>query len=160
MKLSDFIEFEAIVSDLSSGTRDESIRELVMSLARVGRINEDKVDEITRDLIKRENQGSTGIGKGISVPHLKHSSVTEIVGTIGISKAGLDFSSLDKAPVYSVVLLLSPTNDPDRHLEAMENLFSHLQKDLFRKFLRQSETKKMVIDLILEADEAQQDGNI
>ena len=160
MKLSNFIEFEAIVPDLSSGTRDESIRELVMSLARVGRVNEDKVDEITRDLIKRENQGSTGIGKGISVPHLKHSSITEIVGTIGISKEGLDFSSLDKAPVYSVVLLLSPTNDPDRHLEAMENLFSHLQKDMFRKFLRQSETKKMIVDLIVEADEAHQDGNI
>ena len=93
MKLSDFIEFEAIVPNLSCETRDESIRELVMSLARVGRINEDKVDEITRDLIKRENQGSTGIGKGISVPHIKHSSVTEIVGTIGISKEGLDFSS-------------------------------------------------------------------
>lgn len=160
MKLSDFIEFEAIVPNLSCETRDESIRELVMSLARVGRINEDKVDEITRDLIKRENQGSTGIGKGISVPHIKHSSVTEIVGTIGISKEGLDFSSLDKAPVYSVVLLLSPMNDPDRHLEAMENLFSHLQKEMFRKFLRQSETKKMIVDLIMEADEAHQDGNI
>jgi len=160
MKLSDFIEVEAIVPNLSCGTRDESIRELVMSLARVGRSNEDKVDEITRDLIKRENQGSTGIGKGISVPHIKHSSVTEIVGTIGISKEGLDFSSLDKAPVYSVVLLLSPMNDPDRHLEAMENLFSHLQKEMFRKFLRQSETKKMIVDLIMEADEAHQDGNI
>ena len=160
MKLSDFMEFEAIVPNLSCGTRDGSIRELVEALARAGRIDSGDVDAITHDLIERENQGSTGIGKGIAVPHIKHPSVTEIVGTIGGSKEGLDFSSLDKAPVYSVVLLLSPTNDPDRHLEAMENLFSHLQKEMFRKFLRQSETKRMITDLILEADEAQQDGNI
>ena len=160
MKLSDFIEFEAIIPELSGGTRDECIGELVKSLADAGRIDKSKVKGLTRDLIKRESQGSTGIGKGIAVPHLKHSSIKEIVGTIGLCKAGLDFSSLDKAPVYSVVLLLSPTNDPDRHLETMENLFSHLQKDMFRKFLRQSETKKMVVDLILEADEGHQDGNI
>ena len=94
------------------------------------------------------------------MPHIKHDSVTEITGTIGCSAAGIDFNSLDKAPVYSVLLLLSPWNNPDRHLEAMESLFAHLQRERFRKFLRQSETQEAIIDLIQEADEAQQESGL
>jgi mannitol/fructose-specific phosphotransferase system IIA component (Ntr-type) len=66
----------------------------------------------------------------------------------------VDFAALDRAPVYTIVLLLSPTNEPDKHLEAMENLFRHLQKDTFRKFLRQSTSAQEIVDLIREADEA------
>ena len=112
------------------------------------------------NIIERENQGSTGIGKGIAVPHIKHPKVKNIVGTIGCSTEGLDFSSLDKAPVYSVLLLVSPKNDPEKHLEAMERLFSHLQKEMFRKFLRQAETTEAIVELISDADEAQQDSHL
>jgi len=160
MKLSDFMVFDAIVSDLQSQSRDEAILELVGSLSKAGKLKASKVKEITRQIIKRENQGSTGIGKGIAVPHIKHPSVKHIVGTIGCSKAGLDFSSLDKSPVYSVLLLISPPDEPDRHLQAMENIFSHLQKDMFRKFLRQAESRETIIELVKEADEARQDSHI
>lgn len=160
MKLSDFMVFDAIIPDLESQSRDEVILALVDSLSKAGQLPASKVKGITKQIIERENQGSTGIGKGIAVPHIKHPSVKKIVGTIGCSKAGLDFSSLDKSPVYSVLLLISPPNDPDRHLQAMENIFSHLQKDMFRKFLRQAEGKEAIIELVKEADEARQDSHI
>jgi mannitol/fructose-specific phosphotransferase system IIA component (Ntr-type) len=73
--------------------------------------------------------------------------------TIGRSSSGIDFAALDRAPVYTIVLLLSPPDDPDGHLQAMENIFRHLQRDNFRRFLRQSETKEAILDLIEEADE-------
>ena len=154
MKLSDFMVADAIVPNLTGDDRDAVIRELVESLANANAIPKEQVDEITQQIVERENQGSTGIGKGIAVPHIKHAAVKNIVGTIGCSKAGIDFASLDKAPVFSVMLLLSPPNNPDRHLEAMESLFSHLQKDMFRKFLRQSDTAEAIMDLIAEADES------
>jgi len=160
MKLSDFMVSEAIVPQLKSTGRDDAIRELVEALAHAGKVAPKQVDEIAQKIIEREAQGSTGIGKGIAVPHIKHPSATEIVGTIGCSRDGIDFNSLDKAPVYSVLLLLSPPNNPDRHLEAMESLFAHLQRDRFRKFLRQSETAEAIIDLIQEADEAQQENGL
>jgi mannitol/fructose-specific phosphotransferase system IIA component (Ntr-type) len=94
------------------------------------------------------------------VPHIKHPSVQQIVGTIGCSKEGVDFASLDKAPVYSVLLLISPPNNPDRHLEAMESLFSHLQREMFRKFLRQAETREEIEDLLQEADESQNNNRL
>jgi len=160
MKLSEFINFDAIVPQLESDTRDGAICELVSALADARAIPKKDVEAITMNIIERENQGSTGIGKGIAVPHIKHPKVKNIVGTIGCSTEGLDFSSLDKAPVYSVLLLVSPKNDPEKHLEAMERLFSHLQKEMFRKFLRQAETTEAIVDLILEADESQQDSHL
>ncbi|MCK4628221.1 MAG: PTS sugar transporter subunit IIA [Sedimentisphaerales bacterium] len=160
MKLSDFMVSEAIVPQLQSTSRDDAVRELVEALAHAGKVATKQVDEIVQKIIERETQGSTGIGKGIAVPHIKHPSTTEIVGTIGCSRNGIEFNSLDKAPVYSVLLLLSPPNDPDRHLEAMESLFAHLQRDRFRKFLRQSESTEAIIDLIQEADEAQQESGL
>lgn len=160
MNLSDFIVPGAIVPDLKATTRDDVIGELIEALAAAGRIKPDVAEEIIQKLIDREKQGSTGIGKGIAVPHIKHPSIDGIMGCIGCSKKGLDFDSLDKAPVYSVILLLSPPDNPDRHLEAMETIFGHLQKDMFRKFLRQAETTEAVLDLLQEADEAQQGSSL
>jgi len=160
MNLSDFMVPDAFIPDLKSESRDDAIRELVQALASSGRIGADQVDAITGNIIEREKQGSTGIGKGIAVPHIKHASVKEIVGTIGGSRAGIDFASLDKAPVYSVLLLISPPNNPDRHLEAMESLFTHLQRDMFRKFLRQAETTEAIVELLAEADESHQETGL
>lgn len=151
---------EAIRPKLQAESRNEAISELVQALADAKCIQDKDVESITQAVIEREEQGSTGIGKGIAVPHIKHASVKKIVGTIGCSKEGIDFSSLDKAPVYSVLLLISPPNQPDQHLEAMESLFAHLQQDMFRKFLRQADTTEAVVDLLKEADESHKSGNI
>jgi mannitol/fructose-specific phosphotransferase system IIA component (Ntr-type) len=109
-------------------------------------------------IIDREKHGSTGFGKGVAVPHVKHEKIKKMVATIGVSQAGVDFNALDKAPVYSVVLLLSPKDRPDEHLQAMENIFSNLQKDMFRRFLRQSTTQEQIVELLQEADAQQLQG--
>ncbi|MBN2064834.1 MAG: PTS sugar transporter subunit IIA [Sedimentisphaerales bacterium] len=154
MKMTDFMVPQAFVPALKSSERDEVIAELIDALVKAGKIQPDDAADIVEKLCERERQGSTGIGKGIAVPHVKHPSITEITGTIGRSIEGVNFNSLDKAPVYSVLLLLSPPNDPDKHLEAMEKVFSHLQRDMFRKFLRQAETTEQIVDLLKEAEES------
>jgi PTS system nitrogen regulatory IIA component len=153
MKLKDFIVSEAIVAELQAADRDGAIRELVQSLANSGALPEDAVEEVVAALIKRETNGSTGFGKGVAVPHVKHSKLKKMVGTIGRSAAGIDFAALDHQPVYSIVLLLSPENQPQQHLQAMNIVFSNLQKDMFRRFLRQSATKQAISDLLDEADQ-------
>jgi nitrogen PTS system EIIA component len=153
MKLSEFIVKDAIVAHLKSTDRDGVIRELVTSLADNGALPDDSVDEVVAALIKREQNGSTGFGKGVAVPHAKHAKVTKMAGTIGRSAAGIDFAALDHQPVYSIVLLLSPENQPQQHLQAMNIVFSNLQKDMFRRFLRQSDSKEKITELLDEADQ-------
>ncbi len=59
---------------------------------------------------------------------------------------------MDKAPVFSVILLLSPADKPDEHMSAMEKIFSNLSNDTFRRFLRQSDTVEEIKELIADAD--------
>jgi mannitol/fructose-specific phosphotransferase system IIA component (Ntr-type) len=152
MKLSDIVCSDAIVARLKAKQRDEAIRELVGVLGKSGKIPKDSVDAVSKLVIKRENDASTGIGKGVAVPHVKSADISEPVAAVGCSAEGIDFASLDKQPVYSVILLVSPTNNPDRHLQAMETVFRNLQKDDFRRFLRQAQTSKEIDEIIADAD--------
>lgn len=153
MKFSDLICFEAILPDLNAPDRDTAISELVASLDKQGKIGEGNCEKITKAVIAREREASTGIGKGVAVPHVKHKAVKEVVATVGLCGAGIDFSALDKQLVYSVILLISPADNPDKHLQAMEKIFKHLQQEKFRKFLRQCQETRQIQDLLTEADE-------
>ena len=153
MKLKEFIVTEAIVPELSATSRDEALRELVLSLSSAGALPDAAVDGIVAALIAREKDGSTGFGKGVAVPHVKHAAVRKMAGTIGRAPAGIDFTALDHQPVFTIVLLLSPENQPQQHLQAMNVVFSNLQKDMFRRFLRQSTSRATIIELLDEADQ-------
>jgi mannitol/fructose-specific phosphotransferase system IIA component (Ntr-type) len=158
MKLIDFVVSEAIIADLAATQRDDVIRELVDALVAAGAAPQGLRDELIAEIIDREKLGSTGFGKGVAVPHVKHTKIKKMAAAIGVSQKGMDFNALDKQPVYSVVLLLSPKDKPDEHLQAMENIFSNLQKDTFRRFLRQSNSRQDIEELIHEADTQQLAG--
>ena len=95
MKFSDFINTKAICAELKAQTKDEVIEELVQSLLDSGQIQADQRADIVASIMKREELGSTGIGRGVAVPHTKHPSVEQLVGTVGVSVNGVDFDSLD-----------------------------------------------------------------
>jgi mannitol/fructose-specific phosphotransferase system IIA component (Ntr-type) len=153
MKFEEFVSFKATVAELQAKDRDEAITELVAALVAAGKIPTESGKDVTRAVIKRENEASTGMGKGVAVPHVKHPAVKNVVAAVGHSSAGIDFAALDEQPVYSIILLISPLDNPDKHLQAMENIFRHLQKERFRKFLRQCRTPDALQDLLREADE-------
>jgi len=153
MKFSEFIVKEAVQHELKATTRDEVLSELVEALAKAGALPKGAVAEIVAALVKREQNGSTGFGKGVAVPHVKHAKLKKMVGTLGRSVHGVDFAALDHQPVFIVFLLLSPDNQPQQHLQAMNIIFSSLQKDTFRRFLRQSATREEILDLLDEADQ-------
>jgi mannitol/fructose-specific phosphotransferase system IIA component (Ntr-type) len=153
MKFSEFVIRQAIIPELKSTERDAVLRELVSSLAAAGELPQDAVDEVVAALVKREKNGSTGFGKGVAVPHVKHPKIKKMAATLGRSAGGIDFAALDHQPVFIVVLLLSPENQPQQHLQAMNIIFTNLQKDMFRKFLKQSTTRDDIADLLDEADQ-------
>ncbi|MBI4719001.1 MAG: PTS sugar transporter subunit IIA [Planctomycetes bacterium] len=155
MKLSELIHTPSIVTEFISTDRNGAIRELVQSLADHGAVDPEHVETIVRAAINRERQGSTGFGKGVAVPHVKHECIQQMTATIGRSGRGLDFAALDRAPVYTVVILLSPASAPEEHLAAMEKIFRYLQRENFRRFLRQATTHEAMVDLVQEADEIQ-----
>ena len=155
MKLADLIITESVIPELKATDRNGVLRELIESIGKHGVFDQADQDRVLQTVIARERQGSTGFGKGVAVPHAKHAAVKRMCATIGRSSVGVDFAALDRAPVYTIVLLLSPQSDADGHLAAMEKIFRHLQRDEFRRFLRQALTKEAIAELIIEADELQ-----
>ena len=153
MRFADFVCFRATISELQSKDRDGVITELILALDKAGKLVKGKSKEIIREVIKRENEASTGMGKGVALPHIKYKSVKDVVAVIGQSSVGIDFYALDKKPVYSVILLISSMDNPDKHLQAMECVFKHLQQEKFRKFLRQCNNPEQIEDLIRETEE-------
>lgn len=158
MKLMEIIAPGAVVAKLQSATRDDVIRELIDALVKSGAAAPAIRDELVARVLERERKGSTGFGRGVAVPHVKHPSVTKMSAAIGLAPRGVDFNSLDKQPVFSVFLLLSPEDRPEQHLQAMEVIFKNLSKDTFRRFLRQAGTSDEVTALLEEADGQQLAG--
>lgn len=155
MKFADFVSTEAIRVDLNANSKEGVIAEMVSALVATGQITEDDMQGINEAILKREELGSTGIGRGVAVPHTKHPSVARLVGTVGVSGHGVDFNSLDGEKVHLLFLLISPPDRPSDHLRALENISRQLRDDTFCKFLKQAKTAEDLQQLLEEADNNQ-----
>src|SRR4051812_46355732 len=152
MRMSDFVVRDAIVPELSANSKESVIREMVESLRAAGYFKGGDPEDIVKAILKRELLGSTGIGRGVAIPHTKHNSVDRLVGTVALSRSGVTFDSLDGEPVHVFVLLISPQDRPGDHLRALENVSRSLSDDGFVRSLRQAPTREAIWGLLDEAD--------
>lgn len=155
MKFAEFIRKEAIRTELEAVEKEAVIREMAGALMQAGSISDDQFDSVVEAILKREELGSTGIGRGVAVPHTKHPSVDRLCGAVAVSQAGVEFDSLDGEKVHLLFLLVSPPDRPGDHLRALENISRQLRNDTFCRFLKQSKTAEDVWQLLEEADNNQ-----
>jgi PTS system fructose-specific IIA component/PTS system nitrogen regulatory IIA component len=155
MKFGDFVSSDSIRAKLQAEYKDGVIREMTQTLLDAGKIAAGELDSIVRAIMKREELGSTGIGRGVAVPHTKHPSVNRLVGTVAVSPEGVDFDSLDGEKVQLFFLLISPPDRPGDHLRALENISRQLRNDTFCRFLKQAKSPEEIKQLLDEADNNQ-----
>jgi len=151
MRMSDFVVREAIAPELTATTKEGVIREMVESLRAAGYFKGSEPEDIVKAILKREQLGSTGIGRGVAIPHTKHSSVERLIGTVAVSKPGVPFDAVDGEPVHVLVLLVSPQDRPGDHLRALENVARSMREDGFVRSLRGAATRDAVWALLDEA---------
>jgi nitrogen PTS system EIIA component len=104
MKLREFFTPEAVSLDLQSDTKDDLLKELVSLLG----LDEKAEAILFKTLKRRENLGSTGIGKGIAIPHCRSLVVNRLRLAYGRKRQGIDFKAIDSAPVYNFFLIVAP----------------------------------------------------
>ena len=155
MKFADFVCRESVSTELTSFDKESVIREMVKTLLERGHIAAVEFESIVKAIMKREELGSTGIGRGVAVPHTKHPSVEKLIGTVAVSREGVDFNSLDGEQVQLFFLLISPPDRPGDHLRALESISRQLRNDTFCRFLKQAKTSDDVLNLLDEADQNQ-----
>src|SRR5438132_1013294 len=152
MRMSDFVVREAIIPELKATTKEGVIREMVESLRATNPFKTNDPEDIVKAVLKRELLGSTGIGRGVAIPHTKHAGVEKLVGTVAVSRLGVNFDSVDGELVYVFILLISPQDRPGDHLRALENVARSMRDDGFVRSLRQASTVDAIWNLLADAE--------
>lgn len=147
-RMSEFVVRDAIVPELNATNKEGAISEMIQALNATGYFHSHSPDEILRAVMRREQLGSTGIGRSIAIPHTKHASVEKLVGTVALSKGGVPFDSIDGELVHVLVLLISPQDRPGDHLRALENVVRSMRDDNFVKELRAAGSREDVWALL------------
>ena len=122
-----------VVVDLQSRRKFDAIRELGSVLDDDDAIGDHK--EFLAHAIRREKQASTGIGKGVAVPHVHEDSIRRQILAVGISIEGIEFDSIDGQPVHIIALFASPRRHQKQHMQLLAALSRLLQQDEVRESL-------------------------
>ena len=129
MFLHDLFRPEFIKINMEAENKDEAFEELINHFCQASNLN------IREDFLKaiweRENKMSTGIQKGIAIPHGMSSHVKKTYGVLGISSIGIDYDALDGEPVYLLFMFLAPIDDKEHHLKILKQLAELLQNPQF-----------------------------
>ena len=129
MFLHDVFPPEFIKVDMEAEDKDEAFEELVNHFCHVSKLNAGK--DILSALTEREAKMSTGIQKGIAVPHGNTNAVNTVCGALGISRGGIDYDALDGEPVYLLFMIIAPPKDTETHLRILKLLTELLENPQF-----------------------------
>jgi PTS system fructose-specific IIC component/PTS system nitrogen regulatory IIA component len=129
MLLHDLFTPEFILVDLQAEDKEEVFEELVDRFCQT--IKSDAREEILDALREREMKMSTGIQKGVAIPHGKTNAVDRVYGVLGISRKGIDYEALDGNPVYLLFMVLGPTGDSEKHLKVLQRMAELLANPQF-----------------------------
>ena len=155
MAFADFIQFDAVITDLKAQTKNEVIAEMVEALVKSGDLKREDAATVVEAVLNREALGTTGLGHGLAMPHSKVDCVDKVVGAVAISQGnGVDFDSLDAENVNLFFLVLSPENSPNEHLATVSYISSRLKEDerALEQYLKQCKTLEEGRTLLNEDD--------
>lgn len=119
MKLANLLSAEQIILDMEAAQHWPAIVELVDHLVNIGQLPASHYDAMLDSFRVREELLSTGIGSGVAIPHAFSDHLEKVVAVFGRSKAGIDFTALDNAPVHLIVLFIVPRTNYHLHLKTL-----------------------------------------
>lgn len=155
MKLFDFLIRDATIADVKARDKESVIAELLDALVKAGAIRKQDYKKVLRQILAREKQGSTGIGKGLAVPHIKNTKyVDRMVGVFGRCVEGIDFSAIDGAACHVFFLVLTPHEGAREHIEALGKVAQLARSADFCRFMVEARDLKEVLELLEEVDES------
>ena len=145
MTLGNLLTVNQIIPEMKATERWSAIVELIDLLVTLGKINKDDRDTVLSALRAREETMSTGIGFGIAIPHASSDRVTEVVAAFGRSTTGIEFDSLDNAPVKFIVLFVVPKDQFQTHLRTLAAIAKFLNDRAVRDKLATAASSQEIL---------------
>lgn len=155
MKLTEYIKPEHVMLGLRGDTKEEVIEELVSLLADTKDVTD--ADVIYQAVMAREREGSTGLEKGVAIPHAKSDAVKSLSIVVGISREGIDFESQDGKPAHLFFLMVAPTAESGPHVQAIAKIVKMIKLDKFRKKLVDAKKPQDVVDAIFRVESGEEE---
>ncbi|MHC4600973.1 MAG: PTS sugar transporter subunit IIA [Planctomycetota bacterium] len=146
MELSDILKPESVLVYLAEGTKEEIIRQLVDVLPLDG--CSASRDEVQDAILERENVMSTGIGRGVAIPHAKCEGVDGILAAAGIAEEPLDFDAIDGKPVKVFFLIVSDPRTTSPHIRVLSRISRILNDKARRAALEHAESVEDVLSAL------------
>ncbi|MFH1050482.1 MAG: PTS sugar transporter subunit IIA [bacterium] len=151
MKISEILNIDSIKVDLKVESKRELLEQMIFLAERSMKIIDR--EEVKQEVLEREKIMSTGVGKGIALPHAKTNSITDTIGSLALLSQPVDFNSIDDKPVSIVFLLLGMENNVGNHLRLLSKISRLMNNDSFRGNLQQCKTSNEVLELFIQYED-------
>jgi mannitol/fructose-specific phosphotransferase system IIA component (Ntr-type) len=151
MKLSELLSEELVIPSLKGTDIASVLREFAETIRDAGKFSDS--DTIFQKLLDREKQESTGIGKGLAIPHCKVEELPEVILAVGYSERGVNFRSIDGELTYFFFVVISPASASVLHLRVLAALSRLLRSRAFLSALQQRPGRRQMIDLMKREEE-------
>lgn len=136
MKLSEFLRPELIKVGLEAKDKWDAITQLIEMMVAANELKPEHREDIIEVVFDRERSMSTGMERGIAIPHANSSLIDEAVGALGISKSGISFESLDGKPAQIIILLVIPKDKFQQHVRTLAGIARLLNHEQMTDALR------------------------
>ncbi len=152
----DLLSRRTVRVGLEGSTKEEVIHALVQMLEGLPEVRD--FEAVKRAVVDREAVMSTGVGKGLALPHGKTSAVTETVAAFAVTKDPVDWGAIDSEPVRLVFLLVGTEAAKSQHIKILSRVSRLMNREEFRNRLLAAETEEGIVTVFEEGDLELADG--
>ena len=146
MKIADLISNDSIIPDLKATSKQQVLEEISKFVADKSNLNREKILEVIKE---REDICSTAVDEGVAIPHGRLPGISRIICVLARSYSGVDFDALDAEPTHIFILILSPENSPNLHIQALSATSKVFKKTKLRENILKASTANEIYDLII-----------
>lgn len=153
MVLSDYLNKKTILINPSVKDRWELIESMLDVAIKNKAVKSEYRETIKKTLFEREKSMSTGIGKGVAIPHCSCPYVDDVVMILALSKKGINFDSIDNLPVHIAILLIVPKDKISQHIKTLANIAKLMSDDALREALSNAKDAQDIIKILKEYEQ-------
>lgn len=152
MNIISLLDESTVLPDLEASTKEEVLNKLIASLS--AKVSEEELETIREAVLEREKIMSTGVGKGLAIPHGKAGGITDNYAAFALLKKPVEYEAIDGQPVSMVFLLVGPQSSNSFHIKMLSRISRLMNNSEFRKELNECSTAEEIIKVFEKEEQA------